>query len=153
MDIRRVRDSVTHKEALGEIERLWGAPTGSPERERLGVLADLVELYETRYFDVPRADPVEILEYAISEMGRSQKELGQILGSSSRASEIMKRKRALTIDMIDKISRAWHIPVAALANPYPLAPGSERRSQGARPSTPSEPRERARVPAGKQARS
>jgi HTH-type transcriptional regulator / antitoxin HigA len=153
MEIRRVRDSVAHKEALGEIERLWGAPTGSPERERLGVLADLVELYETRYFDVPRSDPVEILEYAISEMGRSQKELGQILGSSSRASEIMKRKRALTIDMIDKISRAWHIPVAALANPYPLAPGSERRSQGARPSTPSEPRERARVPAGKQARS
>ena len=153
MDIRRVRDSVTHKEALGEIERLWHAPTGSPERERLGVLADLVELYETRYFDVPRADPVEVLEYAISEMGRSQKELGQILGSSSRASEIMKRRRALTIDMIDKISRAWHIPVAALANPYSLAPGSKRRSQGARPALPSERPERARVRAGKQARS
>jgi HTH-type transcriptional regulator/antitoxin HigA len=145
MEIRRVRDSATHKEALGEIERLWGAPTGSPERERLGVLADLVELYETRYFDVPRADPVEILEYAISEMGRSQKELGQILGSTSRASEIMNRKRALTIDMIDKISRAWHIPVAALASPYALARGAKRKSQAARPGTTPEAHERPRV--------
>ena len=64
-----------------------------------------------------------------------------------------KRKRALTIDMIDKISRAWHIPVAALANPYSLAPGSRWRSQGARPALPSERPERARVRAGKQARS
>jgi HTH-type transcriptional regulator/antitoxin HigA len=152
MDIRRVRDSGTHKEALREIERLWNAPPGSAQRERLGVLADLVELYETRHFDVPRADPVEILEYAISDMGRSQKELGQILGSTSRASEIMNRKRALTIDMIDKISRAWHIPIAALARPYPLAAGSAVKSRGAR--TGVRPRSRAGVAAsGKQAKS
>jgi HTH-type transcriptional regulator/antitoxin HigA len=152
MDIRRVRDSGTHKEALREIERLWNAPPGSAQRERLGVLADLVELYETRHFDVPRADPVEILEYAISEMGRSQKELGQILGSTSRASEIMNRKRALTIDMIDKIGRAWHIPIAALARPYPLAAGSAVKSRGAR--TGVRPRSRAGVAAsGKQAKS
>jgi HTH-type transcriptional regulator/antitoxin HigA len=153
MDIRRVRDSGTHKEALREIERLWDAPAGSAERERLGVLADLVELYETRHFDVPRADPVEILEYAISDMGRSQKDLGQILGSTSRASEIMNRKRALTIDMIDKISRAWHIPVAALAQPYALAAGPAVKSGGTRTGVRPRSRARAGAASGKQAKS
>ena len=68
-----------------------------------------------------------MLEFAISDMGRSQKELGIVLGSSSRASEVMNRRRALTIDMIDKISRAWHIPVAALAKPYRLVSGRKRK--------------------------
>ena len=153
MPIHRIRDEASHREALREIERLWNAAPGTEEREIVGVLADLVELYESRHYRVPDADPIEVLEFAISDMGRSQKELGIVLGSSSRASEVMNRRRALTIDMIDKISRAWHIPVAALANPYSLAPGSRRRSQGARTALPSERPERARVRAGKQARS
>jgi HTH-type transcriptional regulator/antitoxin HigA len=132
MRIHRVRDAATHREALREIERLWNAPPGSEEREAVGVLADLVELYETRHFPVPEADPIEVLEYAISEMGRSQKELGKVLGSTSRASEIMNRKRALTVDMIDKISRAWHIPVAALAKPYRLAATVKPKGPGER---------------------
>jgi HTH-type transcriptional regulator/antitoxin HigA len=132
MRIRRVRDAASHREALREIERLWNAAPGSEEREVVGVLADLVELYESRHFHVPDADPVEVLEYAISDMGRSQKELGHILGSTSRASEIMNRKRALTVDMIDKISRAWHIPVAALAKPYRLAATVKRKGPGER---------------------
>ncbi|HVL71923.1 MAG TPA: XRE family transcriptional regulator, partial [Beijerinckiaceae bacterium] len=71
---------------------------------------------------------VEVLEYAMAEMGRSRKELAEILGSSARASEIMNRKRLLTRTMIEKISRAWHIPYAALAKPYRLATaaGAER---------------------------
>jgi HTH-type transcriptional regulator/antitoxin HigA len=141
MRIRRVHDEASHREALREIERLWNAPPGSQEREIVGVLADLVELYESRHFQVPDADPVEVLEYAISEMGRSQKELGQVLGSTSRASEVMNRKRALTVDMIDKISRAWHLPVAALAKPYRVNPSARAKPSGTRKPAP-----RARVP-------
>src|SRR3954452_5228848 len=132
MRICRVHDAATHEAALREIERLWHAAPGSEEREKLGVLADLVELYESRHFQVPEADPVEVLEYAISEMGRSQKELAEILGSTSRASEVMHRKRALTIDMIDKISRAWHIPVAALAKPYGVNTSRKGKPPGER---------------------
>ena len=130
MRIRRVRDAASYREALRDVERLWNAPPGSEDRETVGVLADLVELYEARHFQVPEADPVEVLEYAISEMGRSQKELGRILGFTSRASEIMKRRRALTVEMIDKISRAWHIPVAALAKPYCLVRSGKGKSSG-----------------------
>ncbi|HZB37787.1 MAG TPA: transcriptional regulator [Beijerinckiaceae bacterium] len=131
MQIRRVHDEESRRAALRDIERLWNAAPGTEERETVRVLADLVELYESRHFAVPEADPIEVLEFAISDMGRSQKELGHILGSSSRASEVMNRKRALTIEMIDKISRAWRIPVAALAKPYRLAPSERlpRRSQ------------------------
>ena len=101
MPIHRIRDEASHREALREIERLWNAAPGTEERETVGVLADLVELYESRHYRVPDADPIEVLEFAISDMGRSQKELGIVLGSSSRASEVMNRRRALTIDMID----------------------------------------------------
>ncbi|HEX8662848.1 MAG TPA: transcriptional regulator [Beijerinckiaceae bacterium] len=144
MRIRRVHDEASHKEALREIERLWNAPPGSEEREVVGVLADLVELYESRHFQVPDADPVEVLEYAISEMGR--KELGQVLGSTSRASEVMNRKRALTVDMIDKISRAWHLPVAALAKPYRVDPSARAKPSGTRKPAP---RVRATAAAGR----
>ena len=106
MPIHRIRDEASHREALREIERLWNAAPGTEERETVGVLADLVELYESRHYRVPDADPIEVLEFAISDMGRSQKELGVVLGSSSRASEVMNRRRALTIDMIDKPSLA-----------------------------------------------
>jgi len=140
MPIHRIRDEASHREALREIERLWNAAPGTEEREIVGVLADLVELYESRHYRVPDADPIEVLEFAISDMGRSQKELGIVLGSSSRASEVMNRRRALTIDMIDKISRAWHIPVAVLAKPYPLV--SVRKRKPSRERTRAELRAR-----------
>jgi len=140
MPIHRIRDEASHREALREIERLWNAAPGTEERETVGVLADLVELYESRHHRVPDADPIEVLEFAISDMGRSQKELGIVLGSSSRASEVMNRRRALTIDMIDKISRAWHIPVAALAKPYRLV--SVRKRKPSRERTRAELRPR-----------
>ena len=140
MSIRRIRDEASHRETLREIERLWNAAPGTEERETVGVLADLVELYESRHHRVPDADPIEVLEFAISDMGRSQKELGIVLGSSSRASEVMNRRRALTIDMIDKISRAWHIPVAALAKPYRLV--SVRKRKPSRERTRAELRAR-----------
>jgi HTH-type transcriptional regulator/antitoxin HigA len=147
MQIRRVQDEASYREALREIERLWDAAPGTEEREAVRVLADLVELYESRHFAVPDADPIEVLEFAISDMGRSQKELGEVLGSSSRASEVMNRKRALTIEMIDKISRAWRIPVAALAKPYRLAGAGKAASS--RPRTTAKSRVRPSIGAGR----
>lgn len=64
------------------------------------------------------ADPIEVLQYAIDELGHSQSELGQLLGSRSRASEILSHRRQLTVDMIHKISQAWRIPAALLVQPY-----------------------------------
>ncbi len=76
MPIRRIRDEASHREALREIERLWNAAPGTDEREAVGVLADLVELYESRHYWVPDADPIEVLEFAISDMGGLRRNSG-----------------------------------------------------------------------------
>jgi HTH-type transcriptional regulator/antitoxin HigA len=121
MDIRPLRSPEDHREALREIERLWGAAPGSPEGDKLDVLATLVEAYEARNCPMPAADPVDILRFAIDEMGRSQADLARVLGSRARASEILNRRRPLTLDMVRAISAEWSLPIDLLAAPYSLA--------------------------------
>jgi HTH-type transcriptional regulator/antitoxin HigA len=128
MDIRPIRNDEDHAAALREIERLWGAPLGSPEGDKLDVLATLVDAYESTRWPATEADPVDMLRFAIDEMGHSQAELGTLLGSRSRASEVLNRRRALTIEMIDRISRAWSIPREVLARPYGLEHKPTRRA-------------------------
>lgn len=127
MDLRPIRTDEDHAAALREIARIWGAPAGSPEGDKLDVLATLVNVYESARWPVADADPVDMLRFAIEDMGRSQAELAAILGSRSCASEVLHRRRGLTIEMIDKISRAWGIPRDVLARPYALEPTPGRR--------------------------
>jgi HTH-type transcriptional regulator/antitoxin HigA len=128
MDIRPIRTDDDHRLALREVERLWGAQEGTPEGDKLDVLATLIEAYENRYYPVPAADPVDILHFAIEDMGRSQAELAALLGSRARASEVLNRKRRLTVEMIAKIREAWRIPVEALAKACSL--GTSKRTSG-----------------------
>jgi antitoxin component HigA of HigAB toxin-antitoxin module len=121
MDIRPIRTDKDHKVALAEIDRLWGATTGTAEGDKLDVLVALVEAYEERRFSLKsrrRFDPVDVLQYAIDELGHTQAELAQILGSRSRASEVLKRRRPLTLEMIQRINAAWKIPADLLIQPY-----------------------------------
>lgn len=126
MEIRPITNDEDHIRALKAVEELWDVPEGSIESQELDALATLIEAYERKRWPVQDSDPVEILKYAIDELGRSQAGLGEIIGRV-RASEILHRKRALTIEMIDKISKAWGIPRALLAVPYPLLRVKGRR--------------------------
>ncbi|WPO39192.1 helix-turn-helix domain-containing protein [Tardiphaga sp. 42S5] len=118
MDIRPIRNDDDHMAALREIERLWGAATGTDDGDKLDVLATLVEKYEeTRWPSVDASDPVDLLNYAIDELGHTQAELAELLGSRSRASELLNRRRLLTVEMIHKISEAWKIPADLLVRP------------------------------------
>jgi HTH-type transcriptional regulator / antitoxin HigA len=114
MNIRPIRNEADHRAALIEIERLWDAEAGSPDAELMEVLAILVSDYEAKLFPIRASSPLEILRYAVTEMGRSQSELAEILGSRSRASELLSGKRTLTLEAVRKISAAWHIPVELL---------------------------------------
>ena len=118
MDIRPIRTEADHADALREIERLWDAPAGSAAADKLEILAILVEEFENRHWPVAKASAVEILHYAISDMGRSQKELADLLGSRSRASELLSGKRRMTAEMAHTISTAWHIPAGLLIAPH-----------------------------------
>ena len=123
MEIRPIRTDKDHKAALAEIEACWGAPEGSEAGDRLDVLLALVEIYEAKRWPTDlskRFDPIDVLNYAIDELGHNQAELAELLKSRSRASEILSRRRPLTVDMIHKISEAWKIPADLLVRPYKI---------------------------------
>jgi HTH-type transcriptional regulator/antitoxin HigA len=124
MEIRPIRNDKDHRTALAEIERLWGARAGTPAGDKLDVLVTLVETYEERRWPLKRRrrfDPVDVLHHAIDELGHTQSELARILGSRSRASEVLARRRPLTLEMIQKISASWKIPADLLVRPYRVA--------------------------------
>ena len=121
MEIRPIRTDKDHKAALAEIESSWGASEGSEQGDKLDVLLALVEIYEAKRWPIDlskRFDPIDVLNYAIDELGHTQAELAKLLKSRSRASEILSRRRPLTVDMIHKISEAWKIPADLLVRPY-----------------------------------
>ncbi len=123
MEIRPIRTDKDHKAALAEIESYRGAPEGSEEGDKLDVLLALVDIYEAKRWPTDlskRFDPIDVLNYAIDEFGHTQAELAELLKSRSRASEILSRRRPLTVDMIQKIAEAWKIPADLLVRPYRL---------------------------------
>jgi HTH-type transcriptional regulator / antitoxin HigA len=123
MDIRPIRNDEDHRAALAEIDACWGAPEGTEQGDRLDVLVALVESYEAKRWPIEsdrNFDPIDVLHYAIEELGHSQAELSELLGSRSRASEILSRRRALTVEMIHKISEAWKISADLLVRPYKI---------------------------------
>lgn len=123
MEIRPIRTDDDHRAALAEIAASWGAAEGTEAGDRLDVLVALVETYEARRWpiaEVSRFDPVDVLHYAIDELGHTQAELASLLGSRSRASEVLARRRALTVAMIHRISEAWKVPADLLVRPYAI---------------------------------
>ena len=121
MDIRPIRTNKDHRAALAEIDAQWEALEGTGEGDRLDVLLALVEIYEAKRWPMEagrRFDPVDVLNYAVDELGHTQAELAELLGSRSRASEILSRRRALTVDMIHRIGEAWRIPADLRVRPY-----------------------------------
>lgn len=123
MDIRPIRTDKDHRAALAEIEACWGAPEGTDEGDKLDVLLALVEIYEAKRWpiDIDESfDPIDVLHYAIAELGHTQAGLAELLGSRSRASETLARRRALTVEMIHRISEAWKIPAELLVRPYKI---------------------------------
>src|SRR5258707_12831110 len=124
MEIRPIRTDKDHRAALAEIEKRWGASNGTQEGDKLDILVTLVETYEERRWPLRsrrRFDPVDVLRYAIEELGHSQAELADILGSRSRASEVLARRRPLTLEMIEKINASWKIPADLLVQPHRVA--------------------------------
>lgn len=120
MTIRPIRSDDDLTAALARIDVLWGAAPGTSEGDELDVLTDLVEHYEDRHHVLEPVDPVEFLCTHMEATGRSQADLAALLGSRSRASEVLNRKRALTMDMVRKLAGEWGLPPDCLLRPYGL---------------------------------
>jgi HTH-type transcriptional regulator / antitoxin HigA len=117
MNVKPIKTDADHEAALREIEALWGAAEGSAEGDRLDVMATLVEAYEEKRWPLDEMDPVEAIEAAMAHDGHTRADLALLIGSS-RATEILKRQRALTLPMIRRISRAWNVPERVLVREY-----------------------------------
>ncbi|MGF9563946.1 helix-turn-helix domain-containing protein [Neorhizobium sp. JUb45] len=122
-NIRPIRNDDDLEWAVAEVAAYFEdpPPKGSADADRFDVLSDLIEAYENRSFPADNREPVEFLLGFMALTGRSQKDLAELLGSRSRASEILNRKRALTVEMIHKLSTEWGLPADCLAKPYSLA--------------------------------
>jgi HTH-type transcriptional regulator / antitoxin HigA len=122
MEIHPIRTESDHRAALARVEALWNSDPGTPEGDELDVLVDLVEAYEARTFPkIVALDPVDAISAHMDLTGRTQADLSRLLGSSSRASEVMSRKRGLSIEMIRKLVSEWRMPADVLIAPIRVA--------------------------------
>ena len=119
MNIRPIRNERDYDWALAEITRYFNRPPkrGTPQADRFDVLAELIEAYEAKHWAIGAADPVDAIIYSMDINGRTQGDLAALFGSKSRASEILGRKRPLTLGMIQKLNRDWGLPAELLIAP------------------------------------
>jgi HTH-type transcriptional regulator/antitoxin HigA len=120
-DLQPIRDRETHRAALAEIERLFDAPAGTPDFDRLEVLVTLVEAYERKYEPILPPEPIEAILYYMESRGLTRQDLEPAIGSRARVAEILNRKRPLTLEMIRRLHEQLGIPAQTLIQPYLLA--------------------------------
>jgi HTH-type transcriptional regulator / antitoxin HigA len=114
MDIRPIKTERDHERALHRIAALLEAKPGTDEGDELEVLATLVDVYEAEHFPIDAADPVDAILFRLEQQGLDRKDLEPFLGSRHRVSEILNRKRGLSIEMIRKLHAGLGIPLEVL---------------------------------------
>lgn len=120
MDIKPIKTENDYKAALAEIERLMDAEPNTPEGDKLDVLTTLVENYEEKHYSIDPPDPIEAIIHEMESQGLTRKDLERYLGSRARVSEILNRKRSLSLQMIRNLQEGLGISAEILINPYPL---------------------------------
>jgi HTH-type transcriptional regulator/antitoxin HigA len=120
MDIKPIKTENDYQAALAEIERLIGAEPNTPEGDKLDVLTILVETYEEKQYPIDPPDPIEAIIHEMESQGLTRKDLEQYLGGRARVSEILNRKRSLSLQMIRNLQEGLGISAEILINPYPL---------------------------------
>jgi len=132
MNIRPIRTEKDYEVALKQIEELMDiAQPSSPEKDRLDVLATLVEAYETQECPIVPPDPISALEHYLDRQELKRKDLTPYIGNIGRVHEIMNRRRSLTLNMIRKLAPVTGISTATLAQPYELNRYNSRKLENA----------------------
>ena len=113
-NLKPIRTDADYEVALAEIERLWGALAGTPEGDRLDILATLVDAYENEHYPMDPPDPIEAIKFRMEQSGLSAKDLVPMIGQLNRVYEVLNRKRPLTLKMIWRLHRELGIPAESL---------------------------------------
>lgn len=120
MELKPIKTKTEYKAALREVEALFDAPEGTPQADKLEVLAMLVEKYEARHYPIAAPDPIEFLNYAMEARGLTRKDLEPYIGSRGRVAEVLNRSRPLTLAMIRRLSEGLDLPADVLIADYEL---------------------------------
>ncbi len=120
MDIKPIKTEFDYNAALVEIEQLMGAEPNTPEGDKLDVLTTLVEAYEEKYYPIDPPDPIEAIIHEMESQGLTRKDLERYLGTRARVSEVLNRKRSLSLQMIRNLQEGLGISAEILINPYPI---------------------------------
>ncbi|MGZ8285733.1 MAG: helix-turn-helix domain-containing protein [Allosphingosinicella sp.] len=126
VEVSPIRTEQDYEAALAEIEPLMAAQPGTAEGDRLDVLVTLVQAYEARHHAIDAPDPISLLHFVMEQRGLDRAALQPMIGNRGRVSEVMARKRPLTLPMIRRLQAKLGLPADVLVRPYPL-----RRSEAA----------------------
>jgi HTH-type transcriptional regulator/antitoxin HigA len=116
-ELKPIRSEKDYEKSLAEVERLWGAKSGTPEGDRLDVLATLIDAYEARHFPMDPPDPIEAIKFRMDQQGLTRKDLEPIIGTRTRVAEVLNRKRGLSISMIRRLHDHLGISAEVLIRP------------------------------------
>lgn len=116
-ELKPIRTKADYKRALAELEHLWGAKSGTPEGDRLDVLATLLDAYETEHCPMDPPDPIEAIKFRMEQQGLSRKDLEPLIGTRTRVAEVLNRKRNLSIGMIRRLHDHLGISAEVLIRP------------------------------------
>ena len=119
MEIKLLKTETDYKLALERLDEIFHSQKETKENDELEILVMLIEKYETETVgEFPDPDPIEAIKFRMEQMEMSQKDLAEVIGLKSRASEILSRKRPMSINIIRKLSKALLIPADILIQPY-----------------------------------
>ena len=118
MEIRPIKTENDYEKALERLEVIFDASPNSNEGDEAEILTMLIDNYENQFYPIAAPDPIEAIKIRMEEMNFKQKDLVGVIGGKSRVSEILSRKKRLTVDMIRELERVLHISASVLVNNY-----------------------------------
>ena len=121
MNVKPIKSDKDYRNALERLEVIFDAPINTKEGDEAEILSLLIENYENEHYPIEAPDPIEAIKIRMEELNMRQKDLVGIIGGKSRVSEILNRKKKLTVDMIRELERILQISASVLVNNYPLA--------------------------------
>ncbi len=117
IELKPIRTKADYRKGLAEVERLWGAKSGTPEGDRLDILATLIDAYEAEHYPMDPPDPIEAIKVRMEQQGLSRKDLEPLIATRTRVAEVLNRKRNLSIGMIRRLHDRLGISAEVLIRP------------------------------------
>ena len=121
MEIKPIKSEKDYQHALERLELIFDASPDSKEGDEAEILSMLVENYENKFYPIEAPDPIEAIKIRMEEMNLKQKDLIGVIGGKSRVSEILNKKKKLTVEMIRELEQILHISASVLVSNYQLS--------------------------------